>query len=261
MPVRNPDPALFVAAVRSVLDQDWSNLELIVVETPGGKPLDEVIAGIQDRRLRHHVAPEGITTSMARNLAIEQASGGFLAMLDADDLCKQGRIEKQHAWLVEHPEIGVLGTQIEIIDEHDEVLGRRSYPLEPDAIFETMRLYNPIAQPSVMLRRSVIAQHGGYDERPDCTCEDYDLWSRLARKGVRFANLDEVLTSYRMHSGTMKSQRMRESLVDTLRIKRTYWADCFDFRARIRYGLEKILLLLPKSLVIRLFKRLYVKGA
>jgi GT2 family glycosyltransferase len=112
-----------------------------------------------------------------------------------------------------------------------------------------------------MMRKSTILEHGGYDERLDCICEDYDLWSRLAHKGVRFANLDEALIQYRVHSSATKSRRLRESLEDTLRIKKRYWADEFDLRARARFVAEKCLLLLPKRVVLALFQRLYVKSS
>lgn len=259
MPVRDPSPGLFLAAIESVLHQTWSHLELIVIETPGQQALSEILAPIRDERLKHVIAPDGITTSIARNLAIAEASGDLLAMLDADDLCNPDRIAKQVRFLEEHADVDVVGSSIEIIDEQDRVLGTRNYPLQHEEIFEAMRLYNPLAQPSVMMRKRVITKHGGYDERPDCICEDYDLWSRLARKGVRFANQDETLTRYRMHSSATKSQRLRESLRDTLRIKKTYWEDLFDLKSRFRYGMEKILLWLPRSLVMALFKRLYVK--
>ena len=261
MPVRDPDPAFFLAAIQSVLDQTWKELELILIETPGRRPLAGDLTPIEDPRVRHLVAPAGITTAMARNLGMREARGDLLAMLDADDLCRPDRLQKQHDHLRAHPQIDVLGTQIQIIDERDQVRGRRVYPLEHEKIFDTMRLYNPLAQPSVMMRKQVILDHGGYDERPDCICEDYDLWSRLARKGVCFANLDEDLTLYRVHSSATKHARLRESLEDTIRIKKAYWSDRFDLRARARLLAERVLLHLPRPIVLALFKRLYVKGS
>ncbi len=259
MPVLDPDPQQFLAAVDSILDQSLEDIELIIIETPGRHPLTDLLDTIEDPRVSLLVVPRKTLLAAARNTGIAAAQAELIAMMDADDLSHPDRLMKQRDYMLDHPEIGVLGTQLEIMDEGGAPLGRRNYPVDPDRIERTMRLYNPIAQPTVMLRKSILGTEDCYDERPNCICEDYDLWSRLARKGVRFANLDEALLRYRIHSQGMKSQRLRASLVDTLHIKKTYWRDRFDLRDWARYLSEKMLLLLPKSWVMALFKRIYVK--
>ena len=107
-----------------------------------------------------------------------------------------------------------------------------------------------------MLFRSRPSDVGGYRDR---TCEDYDLWSRLALQGARFANLGTALVRYRLHSGAMKSRKLRASLRDTIEIKREHWRGKQTMRGRLRLFGERSLLLLPPALVMALFERLYMR--
>ncbi len=158
----------------------------------------------------------------------------------------------------DEPELAALGTQLRIIDDHDVETGARRYPTTHHEICRIMPIYNPIAQPSIMLRKAAVNAVGGYRDR---TCEDYDLWSRLALDGARFANLDTALVRYRLHSGAMKSRRLRASLRDTIDIKREHWRGKQTWRGRLRLFGEHSLLLLPSPLVMALFQRIYARQA
>jgi GT2 family glycosyltransferase len=176
-------------------------------------------------------------------------------MCDADDEWEPTRLAEQVAFLAAHPDVAVVGSSIRFIDEKSEIRGIRSYPTDHAAIIAAMPVYNPLAQSSVTMRRGVVLAAGGYPDRADCICEDYELWSRLAHRGARFANLERPLVLYRLHRGAMKSRRLRATIRDTLWIKRTYWSDRPGLRARLRRWGERALLLLPTRLVHGLFVR------
>lgn len=256
MPVRDPDPEHFLIAVQSVLNQTMADFELLIVEDVGDRPAAEILGKFSDARIRH-LANEGIgSLAEARNRGLCEARSDLVAMFDADDMCHAERLHRQHERMSRDHDLVVLGTQITIRNDAGETTGARVYPSTHDAIVRTLPLYNPIAHPSVMLRRQSVLDAGGYRDR---VCEDYDLWSRLAHLQARFANLDEDLVMYRIHAGAMKIRELRATIRDTLRIKLEHWPGQLGLRGHARMIGERLLLLLPKSLVLSLFDRLYLR--
>lgn len=253
MPVLQPHPVYFRKAVESVLAQTLSNLELVIVEDPSPASGADILRGITDARVRHIVNPVRTSLVDQRNRALSEARADFVAMLDADDIAKPERLQKQLAWLQAHPDVAVLGTQLFIIDDEGKQLGFRSYPLTHDKIVAAMRSYNAIAQPSVMARRQALLDVGGYQYRTFPVNEDYELWSRLAAKGVRLANHPEPLLDYRIHPSGTKAQMLHRMLRATLDVKNRYWRDDMDVRAKLRYWGEHVLLGLPAPWVLKLF--------
>jgi hypothetical protein len=83
--------------------------------------------------------------------------------------------------------------------------------------------------------------------------EDYELWSRLERRGVRFANHPDRLVQYRVHSHGTKAAMLHRMLRATIDVKQRWWLDRMDARARLRFLGEHVLLGLPESWVLRLF--------
>ncbi|MGH7822987.1 MAG: hypothetical protein ACREQ9_24785, partial [Candidatus Binatia bacterium] len=82
---------------------------------------------------------------------------------------------------------------------------------------------------------------------------DYEMYCRLAVKGLRFATHPECLLRYRVHPEATKVAKLRDQIRNTIRIKEMYWKDQMDTGARIRLAAERILLVLPPTLVLRLF--------
>lgn len=119
-----------------------------------------------------------------------------------------------------------------------------------------MQRFNALAHPSVMFRKRVVLEAGGY-RMPICN-EDYELWSRLASLGVRFANHPEALLRYRLHPAGMKVARLRHIIRGTLEVKNRYWRRHMGLGARLRMLGEFLLLFLPPQLVVRLFMRTHI---
>lgn len=256
MPVYRPDPRFFPPAVASVLDQTFESFELLIVERPcSGPGVLDLLPETRDPRVRRLEDPEtespGLTHQL--NLGLAAARASLIARFDADDLCAPRRLERQWNRMREQPEITVLGTGLELIDDAGGVVGRRGYPPEHDDVLAAFPYFNPLAHPSVVFRRGPVLAVGGYQRQGPA--QDYDLWSRLAGEGARFANLHQELLRYRVHPEAVKAIHLRQTLKATLEVKRTYWWRAMGPWARLRWHGEWMLQWFPGRWVHRAFLR------
>ena len=257
MPVYNAGPFLR-EALESVLVQSHSALELIAIDdasTDGSYELLQRYAE-RDARVRVFRQPHNQGIVAARNRAFAEASDDarYYAILDSDDVALPDRLEQQVAFLEAHPEHALVGGQTLIIDERSQLIGIRRYPTDYGSICRAITRYNPIAQPAVMLRRSMLSA-APYDAGFP-RCQDYELWLRLAAEHP-IANLDRPVLRYRVSPTQGKRTHLRETLALTLRLQRK-WLLHPRFRSAYNLGYvaaEHALLLLPEPWVLALFKR------
>jgi glycosyltransferase involved in cell wall biosynthesis len=254
MPVLNPHPTFFPQAVHSILSQTHRELELLIIEDPSACSAADFLKDLGDNRIRHIQNAERTSLARQLNQGLNAARYDLIARMDADDVAHPGRLQKQGQFLRDHPDVSVLGSHMHIIDDAGKSIGFRRYPLDHDAILRTMTLYNAMAHPTIMYRRAAVLEVGGYQETNP---EDYDLWSRLAQAGARFANYPEALIDYRVHPDTFKSTKLRDTIRGTLNVKKQYWMKQMGLRGRLRMLGERLLLFLPPKLVLKLFMRMY----
>jgi len=257
MPVYNSERFLR-EALDSVLTQTYSALELIAVDdasTDGSHALLQEYAS-RDARVRVFRQPRNAGIVAARNRAFAEASpeARYFAILDSDDVALPDRLEQQVAFLEAHPEHALVGGHTLIIDERSQLLGIRRYPTDYASICRSIARYNPIAQPAVMLRRSMLdpaPYDPGYPR-----CQDYELWLRLAAQHP-IANLDRPVLRYRVSATQGKRTHLRQTLALTLRLQRK-WLLHPRFRSAFNLAYvaaEHGLLLMPEPWVLALFKR------
>jgi glycosyltransferase involved in cell wall biosynthesis len=188
-----------VDAVRSILEQDWLDLELIVVDDASTQNIPMALAMFAgDARLRilRNTANSGLAASL--NNAISAARGEFIARMDDDDFSLPTRISEQVAFLEACPEVDVVGAGVEFYDSDLNYLCDHLFPTEHEAMIRFLRRGNPLAHPSVMFRRSFIERAGGYDASLR-RMEDLELWGRMAATSC-YANIGKVLLRHRVRS-------------------------------------------------------------
>ncbi|HEY0008786.1 MAG TPA: glycosyltransferase [Tepidisphaeraceae bacterium] len=204
------------SAVQSICAQTFTDFEFVIVND-GSRDNTETLLRAwaeRDRRINLISRPN---TGYVRALieAIDKSSGPLIARMDADDLASPERFEKQVAFLNAHPDVVVVGSSYELMDEHDRKLHVLHQPTDdPTLQRHCLAGTTPICHPSAMFRRAAYTSVGGYDES-FCPAEDLDLWLRLGEIG-KLACLDEVLIRYRLHANSVSETRQNKQ-VDAIR--------------------------------------------
>lgn len=254
MPVYRPNLGYLKLAIDSVIGQTLTDWELIIVEDPSERTGRDLLEGYRDPRIRYFLNGERTELSKQHNRAVAQARAPFIARFDADDICEPDRLEKQVAYLQDHPEIDIVASRLLIIDESGQETGVRDYPVEHAEIIRAMHRYNPISGSNAMFRRKVVDEIGGWREGLKRPAQDYEWYSRAAAHGFRFAILPDYLIRYRRHGEQIKHTKLRGTILTTLEVKRRYWLRSMDVGALALFVGEAILLLLPSRFVLWLLR-------
>lgn len=186
-------------ALDSVLEQTLGDWQLLVVDDGSTDATSSILDNYArcDSRIMIERQPfQGQIKALVRGLAL--VGGDYVARLDADDVMLPERLARQVEFMDRHPEVGLVGSAAELIDEHSRPFGRIRPPAEDAALRRVLIQRNPFIHSSVFIRRSVLSLVGVYDSNLRDT-EDYDLWLRIAQ-AARLAILPIVLVKLRKHS-------------------------------------------------------------
>ena len=193
-------------AIDSVLDQTLADLELVVVDDASTDETPDVLGQRADRRvvvLRNH---EQLGLAASLNRALDEASGDYVARLDADDVALPERLRRQVDRLDGDARTAVVGSAVTDLDEHGRrgrthVMPRGARALRWHALFSS-----PFFHPSVLANRKLLDAHGLRYDASFLESEDYDLWTRV----FAFAdgdNLRDPLVLKRVHPGQASRRR------------------------------------------------------
>ena len=195
-------------ALESVLRQTRSPDEIvIVIDGPVRKELDDLLNDFSTAHslIRLVRLKTNVGHGEARRTGLEECSHEIVALMDADDICLQDRFEKQLARFEANPDLAVSGGSIEefqIIDGIYQAHSVRELPENDSEIKSMLKWRCPVNQPTVMLRKSIVQEAGGYI---DWFCnEDYFLWVRMALNGAVFENVPDVVLRFRIDEDTYR---------------------------------------------------------
>lgn len=203
---QKPDISFLERSVLSILDQTFSDLELLICDdgsaASASRYLDSLIQ--QDDRIRLIRPGRCFHLAEKLNACLAEARGTFLARMDDDDYSYPERFSKQVDALKSHSEIAFIGTNAQLFC-NGKPAGKRALPEWPN--IDDFLFTQPYIHPALMFRREALLSVGGYSESPICIlCEDYDLLLRLYAKGYQGKNLQEELLIYTL-PGTAKGSR------------------------------------------------------
>lgn len=194
-------------AVDSILAQTFTEFELVAVDDGSTDRTREILDryGRKDARVAV-VSAVGKGFVHALTTGVSAARGAIIARMDADDRSSPDRLQLQWGFLEARPEVGLLGSSVQVIDERGEPLNVIRYPLTDPIIRLTLRHQTAFAHGSVVMRREALLAVGGYRAAAH-PADDYELWCRLVANGVKAANIDATLYEYRVNAEGISRSR------------------------------------------------------
>jgi hypothetical protein len=200
MTVFNGGPYL-APAVSSLLDQTYSDFELIILNNGSTDDSLHVLRSFSDSRIRILDRESTVPRTDALNLALASARGRLVAVQDADDLSLPDRLKEQMRHMAARPETALIGTWVEFISANGETKGFLRPPAGHEELVKAICRYNPFLHSSVIYNRETVLRLGGYPSE-FVYAQDFALWLRLMRK-CKVAILPKILVKARVHSNQM----------------------------------------------------------
>lgn len=225
MPLRDA-AATLERALDSILTQTWTDWELVAVDDGSADATPDILRAhaARDRRVRViSTPPRGITAAL--RTGCDAARGAWIARMDGDDRMHPERLAAQWDHARCHPDLGVVSCLVGYIGAapgyaaHVDWLNTQ---LGPEDIALGRFVEAPVAHPSVMFRRDLIALHGGY--RDGDFPEDYELWLRWLDAGVRFGKVPSQLLEWHDSPGRTSRRDPRYAVGRFAEVKCRYLA-------------------------------------
>lgn len=183
-------------AIESLLNQTFTDFELIICDDGSTDNSVEIVKKIADRDSRVKLLENGKNLSLAPTLnkCLNEARGEYIARMDDDDISHPQRFEKQVNFLDSHEKYAIVGTSRNMYDENG-IWGEGIREGERTKL--DIYLGRSFVHPSVMMRREAVLDVGGYDTGTETQrLEDFDLWCKLYEKGYKGYNLKDILLDY-----------------------------------------------------------------
>lgn len=198
-------------AIDSVLKQTFDDFELLVVDDASTDSTPELLAAIDDTRVRVLHNAENLGQVASLNRGLQEARGELIARLDADDWCRADRLARQVSVLDAEPSVAVVGSWATIVDEADRVVGfaRQTIRDYVDFVYLNLIAWVQIPHPAATYRRDVVLELGGYDEALGPS-EDKDLWRKMALARYDARNIEAELIRYRVHGEQLSRVRAEQ---------------------------------------------------
>lgn len=192
MPVYNVE-YFIKEAIESVLNQSYSDFELLIIDDASTDASVNQIAAFSDSRIKLIKKPKNLGLIDSLNLGVKLAKGQYIARMDADDINTLDRFQKQLDVLLNNPEIKVCGCWLQRFGNHGKIIKHKEFHEE---IVAELLMQCSMSLGAVMFEKKALESYP-FDENKKHV-EDYDFWSRVSWI-CKMYNIQEVLYYYRSH--------------------------------------------------------------
>jgi glycosyltransferase EpsE len=190
---KNDTPKRFEAAIMSITEQSYKNLEIVLIQD-GPVPYELIGTAAKmmarDKRIVLIRNEENMGLKFSLNKAIMESNGTYIARQDADDMSHVMRIEKQMSKMAEKG-LDIIGSWFFEKSLEGTKCRMRRMPITEKNIRRTMPITSPFCHGSVIFRKEPIVKLGLYSDDPPN--EDYGLWQKAHRSGLKMENIPEAL--------------------------------------------------------------------
>jgi glycosyltransferase involved in cell wall biosynthesis len=195
-------------AVQSILAQTYKDWELIIVNDGSNDNTEEIILKIiknNQARNIYLINQENKGLGAARNTAIKNSTGDYVALLDADDIWYEGKLRAIYDILIKANDIDVICHDEYIVKKNTNFKHRVYYgPQELCNFHDLLFKKNVISSSASTIKKERLLEVGLFSENREWHgAEDYDMWLKLAKIGAKFFFLNEVYGEYTLHDNNM----------------------------------------------------------
>ena len=199
--------AYVVEAVRSVLEQSYTDFELVVVDDGSSDRTLELLQAFDDLRLRIYQNPQRRGIPGNWNVAVGLARGEYVCVFHQDDVMLTDNLARKMALFDTDPSLSLVHSGAEVVVEAGapkrvaewREKAEADFVEDGEAYFRKLLLHGDcICAPSVIVRREQLAALGGFNETLGYTC-DYEMWMKLCVEG-RVGFIHDTLVRYRWHA-------------------------------------------------------------
>ncbi len=187
-------------SIDSVLNQSYDNFEFIVVDDGSTDKSCSFIEKNYDTNKIKLIRNEKVGRAKALNLGINISRGEFISIIDSDDIFLEDKIRLQVEFFKKNPEYSLVGSMSNLYNYDTKSLVDNSInrPIEHDDIVKYFLIGQPIQHPTVLIRKEVVKNIGGYNENIKFLL-DRDIFLRILKKGGRLYNINKCLVHVGHH--------------------------------------------------------------
>ena len=221
MPVYKAHKYIYTA-VESILNQSYSDIELILIDDCGNDDSIEMVKNnFNDDRIKYYYNEKNMGIAYSRNRGIELAKGEYIALMDDDDIAPLNRLKDEVEYLENHPDIDAVGGRYCAIDEDGNVLRYSDDTLQnPNYIKACLMFFDPLGNGSMLFRKRVVEENN-IRFMDDCQgMEDYRFWVDFSKYG-KITNLKEVMLYWR----DVKNNETNRAINDRQNLRKTKFAE------------------------------------
>lgn len=260
LPVYNAERYL-KQCIQSIVNQTYKDFELIVVDDASTDSTSQILKEFakKDSRIQLHrnTANQGVAYTM--NKAISFANGQYITIMNADDIMLPERLKLSIKFLKANPNYICTGTQVDLINNKDEVVGHKEFPTSHEKIYNSMLTINPVQHSSMTINKDLLPEDFTFYNNNYRVSEDLDLLTRLQKYG-KLHNLPETLIQYRIHDESLTQTFPRKMFNTAYKIRinaitRHGYKPQFAELVKLHGGLI-LVNLLPQNLVNKVFYKL-----
>lgn len=194
------------ATIKSVIEQTYQDWEMIIIDDCSTDKSANIVKAYveKDDRIKYIRNKSNLGVSSARNLALENASGQFLAFLDSDDIWTKEKLETQINFMNKN-NYAITFTSYELMDENNKPLNK-VIPVPKDVDYKKLLKGNVLGCLTVVIDQTKI----NFDIRMSgVRHEDYVLWLSILKKGHTAHGINEVLALYRKSSNSLSGNKIK----------------------------------------------------
>ncbi|MGE0561836.1 MAG: glycosyltransferase family 2 protein [Flavobacteriales bacterium] len=170
--------SFIVKTIQSIINQTYSNFEVIVVDDGSTDNTEEVVKSIKDERIKYY-KKENAERGAARNFGTKKAKGDFITFVDSDDIVYNNYLEQANIFINNNPNAKIFHQLFEIKDVEGNLL-QRNISIKKNIFKSLVFEGNFMACQGMFLKKDFALEHSFIEDRDISASEDYELWLRIA---------------------------------------------------------------------------------